>query len=887
MKRHTYFFVLVGVVALLSCSGESPTPSPLPTPPNYTWTITLTATDHSPQVGDAVTILATVNRNGSITPDATSVEFLTNSGQFINGTTVANVMTVDGIARIQHTASEASSCIVQAQVYGHVKQVTLVFHEPDVNNDLEIYNVNPRAGSLAGGMQVVLEGKGILPPVEVRFDGLYYGWDFSAEIVDVTVPTSVTLLTPYAATISNQERENQFDIVVTSGVGTSYAQTVRLDNAFTYLRVTDEPEIYGMTPNRGGSAGGELVAVNGANFLAPIRVLLGGHDVTETTLSADGTQIEFLTPEYSTTPTTSDHLVNVSVYSEWGTARENLVSMSGVYTYVADNQTPDIDHITPATGPLTGGTEVTILGHGFEFPVDVHFGNLAGTVIDLTDDTSVADNDVIHCVTPDFSQSGQEAPVSVNVQVTNMNTGLYSYYSAFTFGEILYVSGNDPAEGGRLNLVNIYGNGFEDPLYVDLLTGPGYRLEDISVSGSLILARLPADIEILPDNCVDATSPGLFRVTLIESGTVADGGSFRLLGDAPTLQWTEPQIVSAGETYVNPTSIVLKGHNFIEPVRVSFGSTLGIGGYVMPSSGVDFLDDTTINITGLPAPSDFAMSFNTTGCVSGDGQAGTIDIPTSVEVTVINLRGPCVSYIEDYLTYEPVGAVCVVAPVITPIPAALVFPDTQYDPACESGGSGGSLLPLTIQNQGGGDLTIQNIVIAGPFSFYPVQPPATPLTLAPFAQLPLQVRFCPTFDDGLTYAGQVVIVSDDPVNPSLTVPLSGNEALVPDINTSPLADGENWYFPVTAATNCSASDYLTISNLGDGDLTVTALVSLPFDMVTAPVSPVAPGLSTTVEVQFCPTDDNNITQLGTLTIDSDDPDEPQIVINLEGDEDPS
>jgi hypothetical protein len=108
----------------------------------------------------------------------------------------------------------------------------------------------------------------------------------------------------------------------------------------------------------------------------------------------------------------------------------------------------------------------------------------------VIDDQTPADNDVITCLSPDYSHQGGVPPVTVDVTVTNMTSGRTSNARQFIYGETLFISGNSPTEGRLGDQVVIYGAGFEDPLQVFFGAD---ELDVQSVSGTEILVR-PDDL---------------------------------------------------------------------------------------------------------------------------------------------------------------------------------------------------------------------------------------------------------------------------------------------------------------------------------------------------------------------------------------------------------
>ena len=123
------------------------------------------------------------------------------------------------------------------------------------------------------------------------------------------------------------------------------------------------------------------------------------------------------------------------------------ITLEDAFIVLADNPQPNITSISPTAGPLEGGTLVTIFGNGFQAPMQVFFGDLTATDVNIFDDTTPANQDRITCVSPNYSQQNDTPPVAVNVRVVATNTGSESSYSSFTYGDNLYISGNSPQEG--------------------------------------------------------------------------------------------------------------------------------------------------------------------------------------------------------------------------------------------------------------------------------------------------------------------------------------------------------------------------------------------------------------------------------------------------------
>ncbi len=60
--------------------------------------------------------------------------------------------------------------MVQAQVGGASRQITVAYQDRATTDALQLYSIDPRRGSYSGGDQAVIAGKGIKAPIEVYFD---------------------------------------------------------------------------------------------------------------------------------------------------------------------------------------------------------------------------------------------------------------------------------------------------------------------------------------------------------------------------------------------------------------------------------------------------------------------------------------------------------------------------------------------------------------------------------------------------------------------------------------------------------------------------------------------------------------------------------------------
>jgi hypothetical protein len=580
------------------------------------------------------------------------VTFQATGGAFSSGSTEASVNVSGGTASVAYFSDVAGTFEVRALFKGVSSVITITYRDRAVTDELQLFDVNPRRGSYAGGEEVLITGKGILAPVEVYFDVAVVAYQAIVAAVSESRPPSdpgsVTVVTPNF-TGADTSIEQAADVRVIVGAGTGSAQSDTLTSAYVLLPSLG-PMIYGVSPSSGRSSGGEVVNVLGQGFgsvasdLAVTFVDPNGVAKVGTILSVspDGSQIQVETPLFSTIPLASDvpYDVNVSTLS-------GPVSLPDGFLVLADEPTPSIASISPTSGPLDGGTLVTIFGSGFQIPMQVTFGTLTALDVNVFNDTTPADNDRITCVTPDYSFEPDVPPVVVDVKATNMTSGKSSTLSAaYRYGDPLFITGNTPSEGQPGDLVIIYGSGFEDPLQVFFPSGSSNLMNVVSVSGTELVVQVPPDY---PAAC--GSIGGSFKVTLLETGQTTSGGTFTIQGNSPMVLSVTPVILnetSFGD--VDPDAITINGHYFSDEVLVRLGI------YDVPSNNVTVVGASTINVENLPDTTLLGITFDTTsvGCPVGEVR----NIPTPVNATVTNFPGSCTDTLASAFVVEPYSQAC-------------------------------------------------------------------------------------------------------------------------------------------------------------------------------------------------------------------------------------
>ncbi len=263
-----------------------------------------------------------------------------------------------------------------------------------------VLGISPVSGLTAGGTVVTVFGSGFVGVTQVRFG------DTPAASFTVVSPNQLTATAP-------AHTAGAVDVRVVNAGDTSDALS---GDQFTYFA----PAVAGVSPNVGSTAGGTAVTITGSHFTGVTQVKFGGTAAAHFTVVSD-TQIT------ATTPVRAAGQVDVQVVNGGVTS---AATAADKFTY----QAPVVLGISPGTGPVTGGTVVTITGSGFVGVTAVRFGTTAAasfTVVSPTQITAVA-----------------PAHAAGTVDVRVVNAGATSALS--TADQFTYFQGTGPgAAGGR------------------------------------------------------------------------------------------------------------------------------------------------------------------------------------------------------------------------------------------------------------------------------------------------------------------------------------------------------------------------------------------------------------------------------------------------------
>jgi PKD repeat protein len=218
-----------------------------------------------------------------------------------------------------------------------------------------VTSISPTTGSTAGGTSVTIAGTGFTNATAVIIGGA------TATNFSVVSDTSITATTPPGiAGVAN--------VIVT----TSSSAPVTGTGLFTYT--TPAPTFASVSPATGSTAGGTLVIITGSGFTGTTAVTFGD-------VEAASFQVVSSTSISAVTPAGTAGSANVVITTPGGTT-----TGTGVFTYTA---IPTVTAVSPAYGPVSTSTAITITGTGFTGATAVTVGGTAATSVTVVSATEI------------------------------------------------------------------------------------------------------------------------------------------------------------------------------------------------------------------------------------------------------------------------------------------------------------------------------------------------------------------------------------------------------------------------------------------------------------------------------------------------------------------
>jgi uncharacterized repeat protein (TIGR01451 family) len=455
------------------------------------------------------------------------------------------------------------------------------------------------------------------------------------------------------------------------------------------------------SPSFGPVTGGTPLVINGGRFFgnaSTTRVVFvaGGIQREGVVTAVTATQITVQTPGF---PELTSPSVPVDIQITLGTNTGSPVTLSLPNCFAFGttfSSTPTITAVLPSSGVNEGNTRVTIIGSGFQAPVQVFFGNVEATVV------SVSFNQIVVLTPAAFGAGRDNLNQTVDVRVRNVTSGLEAtLVGGYRYTQPIQLTAISPTEerlDQALTPVTIFGHGFQAPVAVSL-AGRAATVVSVSESELVVVPGRP-----LVTSCADIS--GGVTVTNINTGDTASGLSFtyRVATPRPTIELIAPTQGSVG------TVVTITGSNLPlspEQADVRFGTR---------QATVTAASATSLTVV---APDNFI----TTNPLCAPGVLlGTLTTVQIVNVSVTNVLTTCSATARDQFSYQ---LPCVNAtptptatatgtppptPTPTPLPADLALTKSDAPDPVASGG----VLTYTVVVTNNGPAVAANVGMTDP-----------------------------------------------------------------------------------------------------------------------------------------------------------------------------
>ena len=274
------------------------------------------------------------------------------------------------------------------------------------------------SGPVGGGTLVTLTGTSL---ANATVD---FGANPGTIIPGLSTDSQIVVVSPEAA----NDNPGLVDLTVTTAFGSSTAY-------FTYAL---PPAVTMISQSFGPAAGGTMLTISGDNLSGATAVDFGGVPAASFTDNGDGTLS-------AVSPAGAVATVDVTVVALGGTT---ATSPADRFTYLA---APSVLGISPAAGPLSGGTVVTITGTGLADATEVDFGGFAATNFTFNPE----DGTITVASPPDLGYATTE---DVTV-ITAGGTSATSASDQFTYAAVPSVTSIGPTWGSTVgnDVITIYG----------------------------------------------------------------------------------------------------------------------------------------------------------------------------------------------------------------------------------------------------------------------------------------------------------------------------------------------------------------------------------------------------------------------------------------------
>jgi hypothetical protein len=220
-----------------------------------------------------------------------------------------------------------------------------------------VVSVSPTFGPTSGGTVVTVTGAGFTGATAVTFGG--YASSSFAVVDDGEL-----------IAVSPAHFAGPVDVVV--WVGSTPSATSAYD-VFTYVGGL---YVYSVSPSTGPSYGGTAVTITGTGFTGATAVTFGGAASTNFTVLNDSHIVAVAPP----------HAAGTYHVIVWTALSNSPPTAADLFMYTGASV---VTGISPAAGPTSGGTTVTITGIGLTGVSLVTFGGVAASNLAVVSDTQI------------------------------------------------------------------------------------------------------------------------------------------------------------------------------------------------------------------------------------------------------------------------------------------------------------------------------------------------------------------------------------------------------------------------------------------------------------------------------------------------------------------
>ena len=465
--------------------------------------------------------------------------------------------------------------------------------------------VDPDHGPAAGGTRVTITGTDLLGASDVEFGSN------PATDINVDGPTQISATAPAGTGTA--------DVTVTTPSGTS---TTSDADEYTYIPA---PAVTAVDPDHGPAAGGTRVTITGTDLLGASDVEFGSNPATD--INVDGpTQITATAPPGTGT-------ADITVTTPSGTS---TTSDADQYAYIP---APSITAISPAAGPIAGGTTVTITGAEFDNATGVSFGSTPASSFHFESPTRItavappgSDTADVIVTTPGGASATGPAD-RYRYVAPPVITGVSPSSGDATGGTSVKITGTDLADPTDVSFGSTPAAGFkvDGPTQITATAPAGTGTVDITVTtagGTSATgdadryAYVPGPVgpqtgtpTVVTESPTTPSSTGLLLAGSVNPQGLMTTAYFQYGLDS---RYTRPD--TSGPTYNESTSPLQVGSDFLShPVLIPVAGLVPNALYharlvATNTAGTTFGPDVTFMTPADPAPAapQLASSFNVT-----------------------------------------------------------------------------------------------------------------------------------------------------------------------------------------------------------------------------------------------------------------------------------